>query len=109
MPQEPPITGTAWPCCGTFWVDVTEILKRPKADYVLIRDRLVEWSERVARVKKGPPREDLGKITHWPPLDPNHQHSWYYCARIGEYTWGLLLGQTKIAEDVPEFVDPEAK
>jgi hypothetical protein len=96
------IEGGAWPCCGTFWVHTAEIRGRSKADYVLIRDRLIEWSEQMSRVKKSAQREDLGNISHWYALMAEHRPSWY-CGRIAEYTWAVLLARKKVIENAPEF------
>jgi hypothetical protein len=104
MPPDAPVTGAAYPACGTFWVDAAEIRWRPKADYILIRDRLIEWSEQVSGRKKSGPRKDLGTIPDLPVWDARDNPA-YYCGRIAEYTWALMLARKVVVEDAPEFVN----
>jgi hypothetical protein len=72
MPKEFPVN-TSSPCCSTFFVDTEAILMRPLEDYLLIRQRMRHWAR--------------------------HHQEWrpsasYYCGRMFEYTWHVLLGQT---------------
>lgn len=71
MPPAPVDKTIVRPCCGTFWVDRERVRGRPRSDYVLMRDRLRMWSKENKNVEFGPA---------------------YYCGRIMEYFWHLVLG-----------------
>ena len=60
-----------YPCCATFFVKTEQIRKRPKEEYLQIYKNLEKWVER----------------------NPNQG---FDCSRLFEFTWHLLLAQTKI-------------
>jgi hypothetical protein len=98
MPVEPLLNGARWPCCGTFWVDAVSLRKRPKEDYIVIRDRLMEWSYQAADPTRPPRRPEYGRLKHYPPVNSNEPPSWY-CSRIAEFNWAMLLsGRRRIPE-----------
>lgn len=70
MPEDPIMYNNLRPCCSTFWLDSKLIHTRQKWEYVLIRDRLRQWSTEHMNLNKGPG---------------------YYCSRTMEYTWHILL------------------
>lgn len=70
MPQEQNCKENQRPCCATFFMSSSLTQTRPKSEYILIRDRLRQWSREHVAISKGPA---------------------YYCGRSLEYTWHILL------------------
>lgn len=58
-------------CCATFFVDARNFLIRPRNLYKLLIDRLIDYSHK-------------------------NQNPAYFCGRIMEYTWQLLLANLPI-------------
>jgi hypothetical protein len=98
MPAEAPVTGTRWPCCGTFWVDSHQTRVRLKQEYILIRDRLIEWSLQVTDRSHKPVNRALGIVQDFPPIDSGHPTAGWYCGRVAEYTWALLVANMSIVK-----------
>jgi hypothetical protein len=44
MPPRPIYNNNTRPCCATFWITPALIRQRPREDYIIIRDRLRQWS-----------------------------------------------------------------
>jgi hypothetical protein len=103
MPAEAPVTGTRWPCCGTFWVDSRQTQVRRKEEYILIRDRLIEWSLQVNNPRHEPVNRALGIVRHFPRMNRMRSSAAWYCSRIAEFTWALLLANISIVNQPPEF------
>lgn len=70
MPEKPTAVRNYRPCCSTFWMNSTLVHTRQKWEYVVIRDRLRQWSREHMNITRGPA---------------------YYCGRTMEYTWHILL------------------
>jgi hypothetical protein len=103
MPKDPPVNGAAFPCCGAFWLESDLIRMRTKNEYILIRDRFMEWSCRMSNRNHKALRPELGEITNWPSLNSDHSNPAWYCGRVGEFTWTLLLCNRIAIEDAPTF------
>ena len=64
------------PCCASFFTKTSLLHKRPKSDYIRIRDRLRDWSR---------------LHPHW------RRGAAHYCGTVMEWSWHLLLAnKTKI-------------
>jgi hypothetical protein len=98
MPLEPFFTAGRWPCCGTFWVDAASIRRRAKHDYILVRDRLMEWSYQAADPARSHRRSAFGPIPHRPQIDSDRSPTWY-CDRLAEYSWEMLLAGVLVVPD----------
>jgi hypothetical protein len=105
MPADAPVTGTRWPCCATFWVDSLQTRVRRKEEYVLIRDRLIEWSFQFNNPSHEPVNLRLGIVRHFPPKNRIRSSARWYCGRIAEFTWALLLANISIVKEPPPFVN----
>lgn len=77
MPKDPQIMNNQRPCCATFWFDSKLIKNRQKKEYILIRDRLRNWSLHHAYVVPNPG---------------------YYCGRTMEYNWHILLTKKSLVQ-----------
>ncbi|OHS95927.1 hypothetical protein TRFO_37953 [Tritrichomonas foetus] len=67
-------TPMSFNCCGTFFVDFRNIYLRPREEYLYIIQRLRNYS-----IEKNAEGEKAS----------------YYCSRLMEYTWHLLLSNRK--------------
>jgi hypothetical protein len=105
MPAEAPVAGTRWPCCATFWVDSLQTRVRRKEEYILIRDRLIEWSLQFNDPKHRPANRTLGIVSHFPPTTKKRSSARWYCGRIAEFTWALLLANISIVKEPPAFAN----
>jgi hypothetical protein len=103
MPTEAPVSGTRWPCCGTFWVNSLQTRVRRKDEYILIRDRLIEWSLQVNNPRHEPVNRTLGIVQHFPQMSGSRSSAGWYCSRIAEFTWALLLANISIVKQPPVF------
>jgi hypothetical protein len=83
MPPKPLQYGW-WPCCATFWVDSALIRTRTKAEYILVRKRLIQWS-----------------VDHNRMVSP----AWF-CGRIMEYHWALWLTNRTHIPIIPRKCNP---
>ena len=57
---------SVYPCCATFFVRTEQIRMRPESDYINI----------------------LNNLRKWMTINPGQS---YYCSRLFEYTWHILL------------------
>jgi hypothetical protein len=73
MPTQMVTESNQRPCCGTFWMNSELVRTRPKEEYVLIRDRLREWSKE--------------------NMDRTPSAAWF-CGRMMEYNWHILFANT---------------
>lgn len=65
------LRSTHFYCCAQFFVNASLFRKRPREEYKIFIDRLKEYSHTHINITKGPG---------------------FWCGRIMEYTWHLLLG-----------------
>jgi hypothetical protein len=70
MPPKPIEENNQRPCCATFWLNSELVWSRKKEEYIVMRDRLREWS----RMNEG--------------MEPNPA---YYCGRTMEYSWHIIF------------------
>jgi hypothetical protein len=56
-----------------------------------IRHRLTEWSLQVTDPRHEPVIRELGIVHHFPPTDRGHSTAGWYCGRLVEYTWALIV------------------
>jgi hypothetical protein len=70
LPPEPIEDHNQRPCCATFWLNSELVWSRKKEEYILMRDRLRNWSHEHQTINPNP--------------------AWF-CGRTMEYTWHIIF------------------
>jgi hypothetical protein len=77
MPPEPIEVRNQRPCCATFWLNAELIHSRKRHEYIIMRDRLREWSRQNNEVKPNP--------------------AWF-CGRTMEYSWHIIFTKSAFVD-----------